>query len=173
MTRFSDLEETRSAEAVLVATYRRILTIIGVGTVLGAFVELASLRHWTTPFQLVPWFVLGILLVAALAWWLAPTTLTMRILRGAAILAVLGSGFGVYEHIEANLESGPLDARFSATWATMATPAQLWTAASGGVGPSPPLAPGMIGLAGVLLWLATLGWSGRRLDGSDGHDGHD
>lgn len=173
MTRTSDLETTRSAEAALVSTYRRILTIIGVGTVLGAFAELASLRHWTTPFQLVPWVVLAILLVAALAWWLRRTTLTMRTLRGAAILAALGSGFGVYQHIEANLESGPLDAGYSASWATMSTPAQLWTAASGGVGPSPPLAPGMIGLAGVLLWLATLGWSSHSVDDVEGLDGHD
>lgn len=164
MTRLSSREETRSSQAALVATYRQLLTLIGIGTVLGAFAELASLRHWGSPAQLIPWVLLTILLIAALAWSLTRTTVTVRILRGAAIVAVLGSAFGVFEHIQANLESGPLDARYSATWATMSTPAQLWTAASGGVGPSPLLAPGMIGLAGVLLWLATLGWTGNSPD---------
>lgn len=155
-------EATRTREAVLLEAYRRILTVLGIGTIFGAFAELAILRHWNSPAQLVPWAVLVVLLVAALAWSLRRTRLTMWLLRGAAVVTVLGSSFGVYQHIEANLVSGPLDAGYSASWATMSMPAQLWAAGSGAVGASPVLAPGMIGLAGVLLWLATLGWSTNR-----------
>jgi hypothetical protein len=71
---------------------------------------------------------------------------------------VLGSAFGVYEHVGANLAAGPLSGRYAADWESMPAVSQLWAAVTGAVGALPVLAPGMVGLAGALLWLGALRW---------------
>jgi hypothetical protein len=142
----------------LVALYRRILTWLGVGTALGACAELAMLHHWQTPGQFVPWAVLGLLLLAAAAWLTRRSTTTARILQGTAVVAAIGSAFGIYQHVSANLDAGPLSGRFTGKWESMSAMSHLWAAATGSVGASPVLAPGMVGLAGVLLWLSTFRW---------------
>jgi hypothetical protein len=149
---------TRSEAVKLVAVYRRLLTWLGVGTALGACAELAMLRHWQSPGQLVSWAVLAVMLLAAAAWLMRRSAATARILQGTAVVAALGSVFGVYEHVGANLAAGPLSGRYAAEWESMSAVSQLWAAATGSVGASPVLAPGMVGLAGVLLWLAAFRW---------------
>lgn len=148
----------RTDDARLVSVYRRVLTLLGIGTVLGALTELAMLRHWQGPAQLVPWAVLAVLLLGAVAWLVRRTTGTARTVRVAAVVSVLGSAYGVYEHVLANLRAGPLDPRYAEAWDAMSGAARLWAATSGAVGPSPVLVPGTMGLAGVLLWLAVLRW---------------
>jgi hypothetical protein len=148
----------RTDDARLVSVYRRVLTLLGIGTVLGALAELAMLRHWQGPAQLVPWAVLAVLLAAAAAWSLRRSAGTARAVQAAAVVAVLGSAYGVYEHVLANLRAGPLDPRYAEVWESMPVAAQLWAATSGAVGPSPVLVPGTMGLAGVLLWLAVFRW---------------
>ena len=143
----------------LVSLYRRVLTWLGMGVALGAGVELAMLRHWQGPAQLVPWVVVAVLLFAAAAWLVRRTATTARTVQVAAAVSVLGSAYGVYEHVLANLRAGPLDPRYAEVWDSMSGTAQLWVATSGGVGPSPVLVPGTMGLAGVLLSLAAFRWS--------------
>jgi len=150
--------ETRSEAVKLVALYRRVLTWLGAGTALGACAELAMLRHWQGPVQLVPWAVLAALLLAAVAWLTRRSAATARILQGTAVVAALGSAFGVYEHVGANLAAGPLSGRYAAGWESMSAVSQLWAAATESVGAAPVFAPGMVGLAGVLLWLAAFRW---------------
>ncbi len=147
-----------SDDARLVSVYRRVLTLVGIGTVLGALTELAMLRHWQGPAQLVPWAVLAVLLVGAVAWLVRRTAGTARTVRVAAVVSVLGSAYGVYEHVLANLRAGPVDPRYDGVWDSMPGAAQLWAATTGAVGPSPVLVPATMGLAGVLLWLAVLRW---------------
>ena len=67
------------------------------------------------------------------------------------------SAFGIFEHVKANYDAGPLDRRYAARWETMSEPSRWWTAASGGVGPSPPLAPAVMAQAALCLALATAG----------------
>jgi hypothetical protein len=148
-------------DARLVLVYRRALTLVGLAAVLGALTELAMLRHWQGPAQLVPWAVLAVLLLGAVAWLVRRTAGTARTVRVAAVVSVLGSAYGVYEHVLANLRAGAVDARFAGSWESMSGAAQLWAATSGAVGPSPVLVPGTMGLAGVLLWLAVLRWRPR------------
>ncbi|WP_083665174.1 hypothetical protein [Kocuria sp. CNJ-770] len=145
-------------DARLVPFYRRVLTLLGIGTVLGALTELAMLRHWQGPAQLVPWAVLTVLLLAAAAWLVRRSAGTARAVQVAAAVSVLGAAYGVYEHVLANLRAGPLDPRYAELWESMSGAARLWLASSGAVGPSPVLVPGTMGLAGVLLWLAVLRW---------------
>ena len=117
------------------------------------------LRHWQGPAQIVPWVVLGLLLLAAFAWLLRRSAATARAVQSTAVVAVLGSAYGVYEHVLANLRAGPIDPRYGEAWSAMSGPAQLWVAVNGSVGPSPVLVPGTMGLVGVLLWLAVFRWS--------------
>lgn len=158
MRSMSHTTGTGPDDARLVSIYRRVLTLLGIGTVLGALTELAMLRHWQGPAQLVPWAVLAVLLLAAAAWLVRRTAATARTVRVAAVVSVLGSAYGVYEHVLANLRAGPLDPRYVEVWDSMSGAARLWAATSGAVGPSPVLVPGTMGLAGVLLWLAVLRW---------------
>jgi hypothetical protein len=149
---------TRSDAAELVDLYRRLLTWLGVGTALGACAELAMLRHWQGPGQLVPWAVLAVLLLAAAAWLARRSAATARILQGTAVVTVLGSAFGIYQHVGANLAAGPLSGRYAGRWESMPAVSQLWAAVTWSVGTAPLLVPGMVGLAGVLMWLAAFRW---------------
>ncbi|MCU1541525.1 MAG: hypothetical protein JWM01_2472 [Arthrobacter sp.] len=149
---------TRSDAVKLVAVHRRTLAWLGVGTALGACTELAMLRHWQSPGQFVPWAALAVLLLSAAAWLTRRSTTTARVLQGAAVVSALCSAFGVYQHIGANLAAGPLSGRYTGKWESMSAMSQLWAAGTGSVGASPVLAPGMVGLAGVLLWLSTFRW---------------
>ena len=135
---------------------RKGLLALGAAGVVGTSVELAMQRHWTSALQLVPWAVLVPLGVAIGALWLRPGRATVKVARVVASIVVVTSGFGVFEHVKANYDAGPLDRRYSARWETMSEPARWWTAASGGVGPSPPLAPGVIAQAAFCLGLATV-----------------
>jgi hypothetical protein len=110
----------------------------------------------------VPWAVLAVLLLAAGAWLVRRCAATARLLQATAVLTVLGSAFGIYEHISANVDAGPLSGRYAGRWESMSAMSQLWTAATGSVGAAPLLAPGMVGLAGVLLWLAAFRWVPRN-----------
>ena len=66
------------------------------------------------------------------------------------------AAFGMFEHVRANHDAGPLDARYSVRWEMMSARAQWWVAVSKGVGPSPPLAPAVLAQAALCLGLATL-----------------
>ncbi len=78
-----------------------LLVVLGVG---GTAVSLAYERHWTTGWQWAPWITLGVITVAAAALIVRPTGVTVRIARAAAVLAIVGSVLGVWQHVDANLD---------------------------------------------------------------------
>lgn len=143
------------------------LAVVGI---LGAAAELATARHWKEPIQLVPWVALGVLAVAlvllAFARGRRRAVTTVRLL---AVLVLLTSGFGVYEHVASNYDAGPLDGRYLDTWEQLPLATRWWYAASKTVGPAPPLAAGVLGYAAALVLLGTVGL--RREDGSVRADG--
>lgn len=61
-----------------------------------------------------------------------------------------------FDHTLINFDSGPLDYRLAETWETMPATQQWWYAFTKVVGPSPTLAPGVLGLSATLLLLASL-----------------
>lgn len=147
-----------TGEVGTVRRFRLALLALAAGTCLGAFVELAMLRHTKGFSQKIPWVILLVLLIGVIALavrWSRGTVLSARAL---AVVAVLSSGIGVFEHIEGNLKTAPLSADYSETWDTLSGLQQFWLAATGGVGPAPPLAPGFLALTGICLALATLDW---------------
>jgi len=122
----------------------------------GTTLELVIGRHWDSPVQVIPFIALA---VAALALWLVvarPSRGRLRLARLLCALVFAASVLGIWEHIEGNHEAGPLDQRFSERWESMSTASRWWNAVSGGVGPAPPLAPGVLAQAALMLFAATL-----------------
>jgi hypothetical protein len=149
----TELRESASRTSVLLV--RRALLALTVITILATAFELATVAHWQQFEQLIPWVALGVLIVAT-ALSLSPRGWA-RI--GARVLAVLVLGaavYGVIDHTLVNYDSGPLDYRFAETWETIPAAQRWWYAFTKTVGPSPTLAPGVLGMAGTLLLLASL-----------------
>lgn len=121
------------------------LTLVGV---LGAGFELAAERHWRTGVQLVPWVALALLAVGALLLALNKLPGAVRAISGVVLLA---SAFGVFAHVSANMMVGS----FSGAFEGMSAIGQWWQAFTKSVGEAPPLAPGMLAQAALLLLLAT------------------
>ena len=145
-----------SADDSLVTTLRRALLALAGAGIAGTTIELAMIRHWTSTDQLIPWFALVVLALACVGVVVHPTSSTIRAARVVAAVVTAAALFGVYEHIHANYEAGPLDYRYADTWDGMSELSRWWTAASGGVGPSPVLAPLLMAQAAVCLVLASL-----------------
>ncbi|HEU5318916.1 MAG TPA: hypothetical protein VFX49_22580 [Chloroflexota bacterium] len=141
---------------VVEALLRRSLLVVAALAAAGTAIELAMLRHWKSGMQLVPWVVLAVLLTAIGLVAMRPSRGSVRVARGVAVAAVLASLVGMYEHVEANYESGPLDYRYTESWASMPEGARWWAALSKTVGPAPPIAPGVLSQASLALLLATL-----------------
>lgn len=137
------------------AMRRGLLALCGAG-IAGTAVELAMLRHWTSGLQLVPWFALASLALA-LGFLVARPSAAIRVARAVALAVAVVAVFGIVEHVKANYDAGPLDRRYSTRWETMSESSRWWTAVSGGVGPSPPLAPAILAQAACCLALATAG----------------
>src|SRR5581483_8356491 len=76
--------------------------------------------------------------------------------QALAVAIVLTAAVGIFEHIEANYEAGPLDQRYAYTWDTLSEADRWWAAITKAVGPSPPLAPGALAQGGLCLIFATL-----------------
>ncbi|GGP08283.1 hypothetical protein GCM10012278_39380 [Nonomuraea glycinis] len=139
---------------------RRALAALTAIAVLGAAFELFAERHWRSPQQLVPWAALALLAVAAVLLLLKESrglTRTIRVIAGAVLLA---SAIGVYAHVSANFTMGSFDQSLDGTWAGMSVVSQYWYALTKAVGNAPPLAPGMLAQAALLVLLATFAGSG-------------
>ena len=134
---------------------RRILALIAVGTAAGGLVEMALLRHWGEATQIIPWVVLIAVLVVGL---LVATGGGSRIgaqVTGAA--GLLTGAIGIFLHLSENLDEGEDLAQYAQTWESMPFLERVWLALNGTVGEAPLLAPGMVSLAGVILFIAVLG----------------
>lgn len=125
-------------------------------SVAGTAVELATLRHWNGAVQLIPWGIAGLLAILTIVMATRPGPGALRLVRGGAVLAILASAFGVVRHVVANHETAPLDRVFGPKWDSMSALSRWWEAASGGVGPAPSLAAGVLAQAALCLLAATL-----------------
>lgn len=148
----------------LVVLQRRIILAFAIMAALGALVELAMLRHFKPGSQLVPWFVLALVVLAAAAHWARPSAATAWLGRAIGIVALLGGAYGVYEHVGSNMNTAALSIKWADTWESLPWIRQVYEAATGGAGAAPPLAPGFLGFAGLMLIAATLGGWSRASD---------
>ena len=116
---------------------------------------MALLRHWGEATQIIPWVVLIAVLVVGL---LVATGGGSRIgaqVTGAA--GLLTGAIGIFLHLSENLDEGEDLAQYAQTWESMPFLERVWLALNGTVGEAPLLAPGMVSLAGVILFIAVLG----------------
>jgi hypothetical protein len=134
---------------------RRFMLALAAAGVVGATMELATLRHWTTTTQKLPFVVLGVLAVGVVLMVARPTRVAIRIVRVIAVLGLLSGLYGLYIHVKANYDAAILDYHFTDRWPGMSLGSKLWAAGTGQVGPSPVLAPAVLSQCALCLALAT------------------
>ncbi|MGN9780335.1 hypothetical protein ACTMTF_02830 [Nonomuraea sp. ZG12] len=142
------------------ALMRRALAALTAIGIFGAAFELFAERHWRSPQQLVPWVAVTLLAVAVLLLLLKESPGVTRTIRVIAGLVLLASAFGVYAHVAANFTMGSFDQSLDETWAGLSVVTQYWYALTKSVGSAPPLAPGMLAQAALLVLLATFAGTG-------------
>lgn len=133
--------------------YRGLLALVVI-SLAATGAELATERHWATAVQLVPWVALGVLIVAT-ALLAARGPGAARVVRALAVLVLLASVYGIVQHVVVNYDAGALDASYGQGWDALPVAARLWYAVTKSVGPAPPLAPGVLGQAALMVLLAS------------------
>ncbi|MEV0456722.1 hypothetical protein [Catellatospora methionotrophica] len=136
-------------------TLRAGMLVLAAVAITGTAVELAMERHWNGAVQLIPWFALAALVAAWILTAWRPRHVTLRAARVLAALVLLACVYGVWEHIESNLNAGWLDAFYAAGWESLGTGTRWWYAITKTVGAAPPLAPGVLAQVALLVLLAT------------------
>jgi len=131
---------------IVVQRLRRFLLVLAGSLCFGTVVDLLLVEHRQDLFQLIPFVLSRLGLIAVLAALLRPQRTTLRMLQIVMVLNILGSLFGVYEHVEHNMAFA-LEIRPNTT-----TSAAFWAALSGA---NPLLAPGILALAAIIALAAT------------------
>ncbi len=143
---------------------RRGLLALAALTTLGIAVELYTERHWTKPVQLIAWAALALTALAIALLLGHPSAGRVRAAQAVAAIVAISAAVGVWQHIQANYDAGPLDRRYAQTWEGMSALSRWWLATRKGVGPSPPLAPGALTQAALCVLLATVRHPALRAD---------
>lgn len=112
----------------------------------GVVIELVLSEHTEEPVQLIPFILSGLGMLAILAALVRPQRVTLRSLQAVMVVVVLGSLFGIYEHLESNV-AFELDIRPGAALGDVLAKALM--------GAAPLLAPGMLAVAAVVALAAT------------------
>lgn len=134
-----------SAEVILQRLRRFLLVLAGMMCVATA-VELGFEEHWENPIQVLPFVLCGAGLIAIILLLTRPTRVRVHILRWTMGIVFVGGLFGLFEHIEHNLE-------FALEIRPNAAAGELLLDALGGANPL--LAPGILALAALLAVAAT------------------
>jgi hypothetical protein len=134
---------------------RRSILALAAAGIVATTVELATLRHWTTTNQLIPWMVLGVLAIGVLIVAFGGSPQMIRVVRFVALVAAISGVYGLYIHVKANYDAAILDYHYTDRWPQMSLMSKLWAASSGQVGPSPVMAPAVLSQCAVCLALAT------------------
>jgi hypothetical protein len=143
---------TETSDAAILR--RGLITLSALGVV-GTLVELAILRHWESVSELIPWVMLAGSGAALLAVVVKATPGRVRLAGAMGLALAVGGAYGLVAHIGANMATAPLDAVIGPTWESLGIWRQIWMAATGGVGPAPPLSAASLVPTGLALALAT------------------
>lgn len=134
-----------SAEIVL-DRLRRFLLRVAAFMSVGTIVELALTEHWADAVQILPFVLAGLSFIIIVAVLVRPQVGALRLLRWIMTVVLVGSLFGVYEHLEHNIEFA-LEIRPNAAVADV-----FWGAFAGA---NPLLAPGILAFMAILALAAT------------------
>ena len=133
-------------DAVVLSRLRRFLLLTSALLFCGTVLELWLVEHAETAVQLIPFALCGLGVAAVVAALLRPRRATVLALRACMGLALLGSLYGVYEHVAGNIA-------FQREVAPNATTREVIAGAIGGGNPL--LAPGILAVAALLAAAAT------------------
>jgi len=132
--------------AILERRFRRFLLLLVEAILIGTLTELLFEKHTKETEQFIPFILCALGFFSTLAVLSRPGRGTIRVLRLVMVLVILGSLLGGALHLKTNFEfqteMHPRVPAFNSLLAAFA-------------GAAPVLAPGMLGLAGVLALAAT------------------
>ena len=131
---------------ILVSRYRTFLLLVAGISCVFTIVELWLEEHTGDPPQLIPFVLCGIGAVAIAAVLIRPRRMTLKLLRIVMGVMLFGSLFGLFEHVEHNLEFAK-EIRPNASFSVLLSDTLY--------GANPLLAPGILALAAVLAIAAT------------------
>ena len=143
-----------------------LLSLATLGLV-GIAISLAYERHWDGFWQILPWVSLGVIALALAALVVRPSRWTVRIVRTVAVLTIVVSALGFWQHFDENYQTASLDYRYSERWETMSVLSRWWEVAVGSVGHVPIPASVALAPVGIALALATIGLGGTHRKGGD------
>lgn len=146
MTDVRSGNDSHGTSAEVLRRLRKFLLLLAVLLFAGSLVELWLVGHTEDWLQLIP-FALAIAgIVVSCLVLLKPGKITIKALRIWMAVVMLGTLFGIYQHIAGNIA-------FEREVDPKATTSQLaWQGLGGG---NPLLAPGVLAIAAVLAWAAT------------------
>ena len=146
MTEVENVDRSVSTSAEVLKQLRKFLLMLAILLFAGAVVELWLVGHTEDWLQWIP-FVLAIVGIVVVLMLLArPGETAIKVMRIWMALVVLGTLFGVYQHIAGNIA-------FEREVDPNATTSQLaWQGVGGG---NPLLAPGILAIAALLSVAAT------------------
>ena len=116
-----------------------VAVLIAVGTPL----ELLLSEHWGSLPQWIPFILSAASLMAMSAVWWRPGRMSLRVAWWVSLSCVLGGCFGVWEHLEHNVEFAA-EIQPNAAWDVLFL--------EGITGANPLLAPGIFVVVGLLGW---------------------
>jgi hypothetical protein len=125
---------------------RTFLLWLAASMCIATITELFLAEHYEDSIQLIPFILCGVGLIAVVAALHRPLRARLLVLRSVMSLLLLGSLFGIYEHLMNNF-AFELDMRPSAVWS------DVWFQALRGAAPL--LAPGILAAAAVVAIAAT------------------
>jgi hypothetical protein len=88
----------------LVARLRNFLHVLAGAMFLGTIAELIAAKHYQDGVQFVPFALCAAGFMAMVAAWRRPDHKTLMMVRALLIVIALGSLWGIWEHVEGNLE---------------------------------------------------------------------
>lgn len=132
--------------AVVLERLRRFLLVLAAFLFGGTVVELGLVNHTEDLVQWIPFVLCGVGLLVVVSVLVRPRGPTVKSLRVWMLLVVVGSLFGVYQHVTNNIA-------FEREINPTASSSRILRQALGGANPL--LAPGMLAVAALLALAAT------------------
>ncbi len=133
-----------------------LLWLVFIGIV-GSAIVLAYERHWDGYWQLVPWAVLALVLLALLALVIFPSSFTTKLAHLVAAVTVIASCLGLWQHFDENYQTASLDAAYTQRWDDMNLFDRVWEVAKGSVGHVPIYAAAALIPVAITLSMSTIG----------------
>ncbi|HKO63164.1 MAG TPA: hypothetical protein VJV03_18525 [Pyrinomonadaceae bacterium] len=146
MTEVVDGKGPDATASEVLRRLRKFLLALAVLLFVGSLVELWLVGHTEDWIQLIPFVLAVVAIVVSLLVWFSASAGTIQVLRAWMALVVLGTLFGVYQHIAGNV-AFELEVDPKATTSDL-----VWQGIGGG---NPLLAPGILAIAALIAVAAT------------------